>query len=121
MLAQRSADQKSLDALSTSPQAGFLNQPQSLWTLWATLSFMYVGKWEYEIRPPCGECRGIPGGIPLRLERLARIRAPARLTVDARPMGSCAATPVSRRWSLRGPVSPASRFLPASRNSLDQR
>jgi hypothetical protein len=35
-----SADQKSLDALSTSPQAGFLNRSQRLWTLWATPSFI---------------------------------------------------------------------------------
>jgi phage terminase large subunit len=52
-----SADQKSLDALSTSPQAGFLNRSQSLWTLWATPSFMSGGKWEYELRPPCWECQ----------------------------------------------------------------
>src|SRR5258708_35537767 len=34
---------------------------------------------------------GVPR-IALRFERLARTRAPARLTVDARPVGSCAAS-----------------------------
>jgi hypothetical protein len=34
---------------------------------------------------------GVPR-IPLRFERLARTRAPAGLTVDARPVGSCAAS-----------------------------
>ena len=32
---------------------------------------------------------GVPR-IPLRFERLAGTRAPVRLTVDARPVGSCA-------------------------------
>jgi hypothetical protein len=82
-----SADQKSLDALSTSPQAGFLNRSQSLWTLWATPSFMFGGRWEYEYGRLAGSATN-----PLRFERLARTRALVRLTVDARPVGSCAAS-----------------------------
>ena len=44
---------------------------------------------------------GVPR-IPLRFERRARTRAPARLTVDARPVGSCAASASTGVMSIIG-------------------
>ena len=81
------ADQKSLDALSTSPQAGFLNRSEPVDPVGN--AFLYV--WWLGGNMNTAALLGVPR-ISLRFERLARTRAPARLTVDARPVGSCAAS-----------------------------
>ena len=60
VLAQRQRRAKIFRRVVHKSTGGILNRSQSLWTLWATPSFMSGGKWKYEYGRLAGSARCPP-------------------------------------------------------------